>query len=115
MTPVRIALYSLKLDFDVDAGRKVELHQSVDGLRRGIDDVEETLVGPDFELLAALFVDVRRPVHGETLDVRRQRNGSADLRARALCRVDDLPRRIVEDAVIEGLKPNADVLTLHVL
>ena len=55
MTPVRIAAgHSLELDLDVDAGRKVELHQSIDGLRGGIDDVEETLVRADFELLAAL-------------------------------------------------------------
>src|SRR5215469_2256132 len=101
MTPVRIAPLSLKLDLDVDTGSKVELHQSVDGLRRGVDDVEETLVCTDLELLAALLVDVRRAVDGEAFDVRRQRNGSPDLRARTLRRVDDFPRRVVEDAVIE--------------
>src|SRR3954467_4187430 len=113
MTPVRIALNSLKLDLDVDAGRKVELHQSIDGLRSGIDDVEQTLVRPDFELLATLLVDMRRAVHGEALDAGRQRNGTANLRARALRRVDDLARRIVENAVIEGLEPDPDILALH--
>ena len=39
MTPVR-TLRSL-LDFDGHAGGQVELHQSVDGLRRGVDDVEQ--------------------------------------------------------------------------
>src|SRR5947208_3255328 len=39
MTPVRIRV-SLQFDLDVDTGREVELHQCVDGLRRGIDDVD---------------------------------------------------------------------------
>src|SRR5215472_3919587 len=115
MTPVRIAPISLKLDLDVDAGRKVELHQRVDRLRRGIDDVEETFVRSDLELLAAFLVYVRRAIDGEALDVRGQWNGSTNLRARTLCRVDDLARRVVEDAMIEGLEPDADVLSLHFL
>ena len=53
-------------------------------------------------------------VDGETLDAGGQRNGAPHLRAGALRRVDDLPRRIVENAVIEGLQPDADILTLHV-
>ena len=49
---------SLKLDLDVHAAGQVELHQRVDGLRRGLDDVEETAMSPDLELLAALLVHV---------------------------------------------------------
>src|SRR5689334_756673 len=67
----------------------------------------------DFELFTALLVDVRRAVHGEALDARRQRNGTAHLRARALSRVDDFPGRIIENAVVEGFQPDTDVLTLH--
>ena len=33
-----------ELDFDVNAGGKVELHQSIDRLRRGIDDVEKAVL-----------------------------------------------------------------------
>ena len=55
----------LKFDFDVDAGWKIELHQAVNGLGRGVDDVEEALVGAHLELLAGRLVDVgdRRTVH----------------------------------------------------
>ena len=42
----------LELDFDVDAGGEIELHQCIDRLRRRIDDVEQALVRADFELLA---------------------------------------------------------------
>src|ERR1700724_2173847 len=113
MTPVRIRVPS-KLDLDIDPGRKVELHQRVDGLRSGIDDVEKPLVSPDLELFAALFVHMRRAVDGEAFEVGRQRDWTPHLRARPLCRVHDLPRRIVENAVVEGLEPYADVLTLDV-
>ena len=59
MRPVRIEI-RLQLDFDVDAGGKIELHQGIDGLRRRIDNVEDPLVRPDLELLTRLLVDVRR-------------------------------------------------------
>src|SRR5690606_25438424 len=48
------------LDLDVDAGREVELHQRVEGLLRRLEDVEQTLVGANLELLARLLVGVRR-------------------------------------------------------
>src|SRR5215217_1751383 len=101
------------LDLDVHAGREVELHQRVHRLRRGVDDVEEPAVRPDLELLAALLVDVRRAVDREPLDLRRQRYGAADARARPLGRAHDLPRAAVEHAVIERLQAYADVLAFH--
>src|SRR3989304_8280827 len=66
---------SSELDLDVHARGQVELHQSIDRLRRGIDDVQKTLVRAHLELIAALLVDVRRAVDGELLEARRQRNG----------------------------------------
>src|SRR5689334_16187868 len=68
---------------------------------------------PDFELLAAFLVHVRRAVHGEALDMGWQRDRSADPRTRALGRVDDLLRAVVQHAVIVGLKPDADILVVH--
>ena len=41
----------LALDLDVDAGRQVELHQRVQRLLGGLEDVEQPLVGADLELL----------------------------------------------------------------
>src|SRR6185312_4284200 len=82
-------------------------------LGRGVDDVEQTLMRAHLELLAALLVDMRRPVDRELLDARRQRNGSAHLGARALRGVDDLLGRRIEDAMVEGFEPNSYVLALH--
>src|SRR5918996_1100403 len=105
--------YGSELDLDVDAGGEVELHQRVHGLRRRIDDVEKTLVRAHLELLAALLVDVRRTVHRELLDLGRQRNRTPHLRTRALGGVDDFTRRRIEDAVIERLEPDPDILAVH--
>src|SRR5687767_2823724 len=105
---------SSQLDLDVDAGGEVELHQRVDRLRRRIDDVEQPLVRAHLELLAALLVDVRAAVDREALDARRQRDRPTHLRTRAFRRVHDLARRRIEDAMVERLEPDADVLAVHV-
>src|SRR5918911_2240824 len=107
------SLKGSELDLHVHARGEVELHQRVHGLRGGVHDVEDALVGAHLELLARLLVDVRRAVDGEALDARRQRDRPTDLRPRPLRRRDDFPRRGVEDAMIERLEADADVLTVH--
>jgi hypothetical protein len=102
-----------ELDLDVDTGGQVELHQSIDGLRGRIDDIEQALVGAHLELFAALLVDVGRTVDGELLDAGRQRNGSANLRAGALRRVHDLAGRRIEDTMVERLETDTNVLAVH--
>src|SRR5665213_4463998 len=67
----------------------------------------------DFELFAAFLINVWRAVHGELLDTCRQRNRSADRSASALRRVHDLLGGVIENAVVEGLQADANVLTLH--
>src|SRR6476646_6042923 len=111
-TPVRMFLSfrALELYLDVDAGSEVELHQRVHGLRGRVDDVQQALMRAHLELFAALLVDVGRAVHRELLDAGRQRNRTTDLGAGALGRVHDLARRRIEDAVIERLQPDPDIL-----
>src|SRR5581483_12453731 len=121
MRPVRMAYFPIlgsasgrpELDLDVHAGGEVELHQRVHRLRGRIDDVEEPAMGADLELLAALLVDVRAAVDGELLELGRQRDRPAHLRAGALGGVDDLARRLVEHAVIERLQANTNTLMFH--
>src|SRR5688572_24528735 len=52
-----ISASPLELDLDIDAGRKVELHEGIDRLLRWIVDVNEALVRPDLELLTRVLVD----------------------------------------------------------
>src|SRR5688572_21392648 len=69
---------SAGLDADVDARRHVQLAERVHRLGGRLRDVDQPLVRPDLELLAALLVDVRRTQHRVALDARRQRNGTRD-------------------------------------
>src|SRR5262249_54217171 len=102
-----------ELDLDVDARGEIELHQRINRLRRRIDDIEQALVRAHLELLTALLVDVRRTVDRELLNPRRQRDRAAHLRAGALGGRYDLARRRIEDAVIERLEPDPDILAVH--
>ena len=65
MTPERTVIPSLNLDLDVHASGEVELHQRVHGLWGRINDVEQTLVRADLELVAGFLVHVgpRRTVN----------------------------------------------------
>src|SRR5690554_3720770 len=102
-----------ELDLDVHVRRQVESHERVDGLRRGIDDVDQALVGAHLEVLAAVLVLVRRTDDAEDVLLRRQRHRAHDRRARAGHRVDDLARRAVDDLVVVRLEPDADLLSRH--
>src|SRR6202000_2698223 len=104
---------SLELDLDVDTGGQIELHESIDGLRGRVDNVEKALVGAHLELPGALLVDVRRTVDGELLDAGRQRNGSANLCTGPFRRVHDLTRRRIENSMVERLETNANILAVH--
>src|SRR2546430_29619 len=99
----------LGLDLDVHAGRQVELHERVQGLLGGIEDVEEPLVRADLELLARLLVHVRRAQDAVLVDLGGQRDGPRHLGARALGGVHDLARRLIEQPVIVGLETDADL------
>src|SRR5687767_4249869 len=61
---------SLELDLHVDAGRQVEAHHLLDGLRRRLQDVDQPLVDVHLELLPRLLVRMDRTVHGVFLDLR---------------------------------------------
>src|SRR6476469_2222702 len=89
-----------ELDLDVDTGREVEPHQRVDGLRRGVDDVDQPLVRAHREVLAAVLVLVRRTDDAVDVLLGRQRHRARDLCTRPGHRVDDLARRRVDDLVV---------------
>src|SRR6201986_2418275 len=104
---------SSELDLDVDAGRKVEPHERVDRLGRRVDDVDQPLVRPHLAGLARVLVLVRRADDAVHVLLGRQRHGPGDLRAGTGHRVDDLPRRAVDDLVVICLEPDADLLSRH--
>src|SRR3954466_9849262 len=104
---------SSELDLDVDTRRQVETHQRVDGLRRGVQDVDQPLVRAHLEGLAAVLVLVRRTDHAVHVLLCGQRHRTGHRRRGADHRVDDLARRAVDDLVVVGLQPDADLLSRH--
>src|SRR4051812_8829855 len=106
---------SSALDLDVDAGAQIELHQGVERLLRGLENVQEPLVRADLELLPALLVDVRGAQDGELVDPGRERNGPRDASAGALRGLDDLPRALVEQLGVVRLEADSDLLCRHCL
>lgn len=51
--------HSHELDIDVHAGREVQRHELFHGLGAEVLEVHQPEVGPPFELLPAVLVDVR--------------------------------------------------------
>src|SRR5579875_3404771 len=104
---------ALQLDFDIDASRELQAHQRIDGLARRLDDVDQPLMRADLELLARILIEEGRAVEGDLLDTRRQRHRASHSGACAFRRLDDLPRGLIEDAVVERLETDPDLLPWH--
>jgi hypothetical protein len=94
----------LGLDFDVNASRQIEFHQRIDSLLSRLEDVQESLVGPNFELFARLFVYMRRSENAILIDYSGKRDRTTNRGACPLRRVYDLPNGLIENAVIESFE-----------
>ena len=49
----------LQLNLYIHTCRKIKLHQRINGFIRRVNDIHQTLVRADFELVATGFIDVR--------------------------------------------------------
>src|SRR5262249_55709303 len=109
--PYRLLLLlflSESLDLYIHTGGQIELHQSIYGLLCRLENVEKTLMRPNFELFARFFVYVRRAQNRVAILQGRQWNRPGNCSAGTLCRVDNVARRLVEDTVIVGLQSDAN-------
>src|SRR6185312_13372412 len=80
----------------------------------GVEDVDQALVRTHLEVLARVLVLVRRLGDAVHVLLSGQRHRARDLRASTRHRLDDLARRGVDDLVVVGLEPDADLLSRHV-
>jgi hypothetical protein len=103
----------LQLDLNVNTCRQVQLHQRIHGLVGRVDDVHQTLVRADFELVAAGLVDVRGAQNIEALEAGRQGHGAFDDGAGAFRGINDFQCGLIDEFVIERFKANPDFLLLH--
>ena len=97
-----------ELDLDLDACGNFHVHQGLNRLLGGAHDVDEALVGAALELLAAVLVLVNGTKDRDDLGLGGQGDGSGDLCVRALCRLNDGFRSLVDQLMIIGLETNAD-------
>src|SRR5690349_2949669 len=108
-------LMALELDLDVHAARQLQPHERVHRLGSRLHDVDEPLVGADFELLARILVDVRALEHAVLVDRCRERHRARHRCTRPLRGLHDLPGRLVEQAVVVCLQLDANLLASHML
>src|ERR1700761_1264367 len=88
----------------------VESLERVDGLRRRLMDIDQSLVRTDLEVLAGILVLERRTDHAIHVLLRGQRNGTGNGRASARRRLDDLLRGRFDRRVVVGLQANTDLV-----
>src|SRR5579862_1236801 len=110
---LRRVLSAKRLDLHIHARRQVELHQRVHRVRSRLQNIDQPFVRPHLELLARFLVHVRGPQHRPAVDHRGQWNRPGYVRARALRRVDNLFRRLIENAVIVRLQTNPNFFSVR--
>jgi hypothetical protein len=92
----------LKLNLNIHTRRDIELSQRINRLLGWLQDIEQSLVGSYFELIAGFFVDVRRPVDRKPFDACRQWNRPSHSATGALYSLDDLSHRLIQYPMIVG-------------
>src|SRR5215510_586376 len=104
---------SSDLDGDVDASRKIEFLEFINGFGRGFDDVNEPLVRALLESFLRLFVRMRRAQNSKALNAGWEWDWSCDPGAGALDGVGDIAGGLVYDAMVKGLQSNTNALSSH--
>src|SRR5688500_20402751 len=89
-----------ELDLDVDAGREIEAHQRVHGLRRRAVDVDQPLVRAHLEVLARVLVHEGTADHAVHVLLGGQGLMAGDSRTGALDRLHDPGRGAGQLAVV---------------
>ena len=80
---------SLRLNFNINAAWKFELHQHINGSGCRVYNFNQPLVRGERKLLTGLFVDMRRPVYGINMRFCRQRYWTKDNSVRLLDHINN--------------------------
>ena len=91
------------------------MHEGVHSLWGWVHNIDETLVSAHLEMLARILVLVRGTNNAVDVLLSRERNRANHSCTRVRHRFDDLLRRLVDDLMVIGLKPDADFLSRHCL
>jgi len=102
-----VKLPCCSFDFDVYACGEAQLIERLDRFARCLDNINETLVCADLELVTCLLVDMRPRKNRVPLDASRQRDRPMHERISTLGRVYYLGSTLVQHRVVVGLHPNS--------
>ncbi len=103
----------LRLDLHIDASRQVQAHQRVERLLRWIQNVEQTLVRADLELLTGLLVDEGSLEHRPAARPGGQRNRPCHASARTTSRLHNVCCRGIKELVIIRLELDSNLIACH--
>ena len=101
-------LTSRGFDLNINTRGQTQLIKRFDRLGRGLDDIDEPLVGSYFKLLTCLFINMGSRQHRVSLDTGRQRNRAMNYGASPLGRIYNVGCTLVQDRVIVRLHPNSN-------
>mmetsp|Transcript_32619 Transcript_32619/g.103953 ORF Transcript_32619/g.103953 Transcript_32619/m.103953 type:complete len:241 (-) Transcript_32619:19-741(-) len=101
---------SSQLHLDVHPSRQVELHERVNGLGRGVLQVNEALVGLDLEVLAGVLVHVGGTEHAVDAALSREGHGARHIGTSGRSGIKDLCGSCLYEASAVGLELDADLL-----
>ena len=108
-------MYQLQLDLNFHTGGQIQRHQCLNGLGRGIGDVDQSLVRAALELLTAVLILVGGTQDGDDLLLGGQRDGAGHGSAGALGGLNNLLCALVDDLVVIGLQANANHFFCHLV
>jgi len=104
----------LKFDLNIHTRSDIEFSQCVDGLLSRLQDIKQSLMGSDLELIAGLFIDVRRSIDRKPFDSRRERIRTRHSPTGALYSLYNLSHRLIQHPMIVRFQPNSNFL-IHLL
>src|SRR5688572_19892948 len=101
------------LNLNVNARRKIQLHQRINRLRGWIQNVHQALVRSDFKLLTRFLVHVWRAKHGPLVLYSRQGDRTRYSCARSFRSLNNFCGRLIEYTMIVSFQSDSDLFIQH--
>lgn len=96
------------LNLNIHAAREAQTLEAFHRLEGRFGEIDQASVRAHFKLIACVFVDERRAVHGELADVGREGDRPVHERAAALRGFQNFRGGFVQDRVIESTQADPD-------
>src|SRR5271157_32395 len=105
--------YTLYLDFNIHARRQIETHQHINCLGVWIQNINQTIVCPDFIMLVRILIDKSRATYCKAFYLSWQGYRTNDMSAGSFSSFDNPFCGLVKDTMIISLKADSNLLFSH--